>query len=162
MDILYSGLLKDNHPFYIRRLHLKDLDEIIHVQNEVVYVLDNPSSLSSLSQKEYEYILAGGGKMVGVFADERLVAFRALLVPGAMKSILVQTSGLIRRNWSLLFIRRYRLFHRAIVAIVCKRLWRCLNGQLKVETISTSAQRLLHSISQVSRTSFHNRWKLLR
>ncbi|WP_255551491.1 hypothetical protein [Sporosarcina sp. E16_8] len=51
MDILFSGLLKDNHPFYIRRLHLKDLDEIIRVQKEVVYVLDNPSSLSILSQK---------------------------------------------------------------------------------------------------------------
>ncbi len=94
MDILYSGLLKDNHPFYIRRLHLKDLDEIIHVQKEVVYVLDNPSLLSSLSQKEYEYILAGGGKMVGVFADGRLVAFRALLVPGADEEHLGSDVGL--------------------------------------------------------------------
>jgi hypothetical protein len=74
MDVLYSGLLKDNHPFYIRLLHLKDLDEIIHVQKAVFYVLDDPGSLSSLSQKEYEYILSDGGKIVGVFPDKRLVA----------------------------------------------------------------------------------------
>ena len=67
MDILYSGLLKDNHRFYIRLPHLKDLDEILHVQKAVVYVLDDPGSLSSLSQKEYEYILSDGGKIVGVF-----------------------------------------------------------------------------------------------
>ena len=60
MDILLSGLLKDNNPFYIRRLHLKDLDI--------------PSSLTSFSQKEYEYILVDGGKMVGVFVDERVGA----------------------------------------------------------------------------------------
>lgn len=94
MDVLYSGLLKDNHPFYIRRLHLKDLDEIIHVQKKVVYVLDNPSSLSSLTQKEYEYILSDGGKMVVVFTDEGLVAFRAILVPGADKEHLGSDIGL--------------------------------------------------------------------
>lgn len=94
MDILYSGLLKEGHPFYIRRLHLEDLDAILHVQKEVLHVLDNPSSLSSLSKKEYEYILAGGGKMVGVFADGWLVAFRALLVPGADEEHLGSDVGL--------------------------------------------------------------------
>jgi len=83
MEVLYSGSLRDGHPFYIRRLHLKDLNAVCHVQKEVLQVLDRPDSLSSLSENEYEYILTGGGKMVGVFADGWLVAFRALLVPGA-------------------------------------------------------------------------------
>ncbi|NYF25592.1 GNAT family N-acetyltransferase [Sporosarcina sp. JAI121] len=83
MDVLYNGVLKKGHPFYIRKLHAEDINAILHVQNEVIHVLDSPSSLSSLSKKEYEYILSGGGKMVGVFADGWLVAFRALLVPGA-------------------------------------------------------------------------------
>ena len=56
--------------------------------------LDNPSSLCSLSKKEYEYILAGGGKMVGVFADGWLVGFRALLVPGADEEHLGSDVGL--------------------------------------------------------------------
>ena len=81
MDVLYSGMLKEKAPFYIRRLHPEDLTAILHVQKEVMYVLDNPNSLSPLSEEEYAYILSEGGKMVGAFADGRLVAFRALLVP---------------------------------------------------------------------------------
>ncbi len=81
MDILHSGLLREKESFYIRRLNPEDVTAILHVQNEVLYVMDDPKSLSSLSEEEYAYILSGGGKMVGVFADGRLVAFRALLVP---------------------------------------------------------------------------------
>ncbi len=81
MDILYNGLLREKDPFTIRRLHPEDLAAVLHVQKEVLYVLDDPKSLSPLSEEEYAYILSGGGKMVGVFADNRLVAFRALLIP---------------------------------------------------------------------------------
>ncbi|WP_318616620.1 GNAT family N-acetyltransferase [Sporosarcina sp. YIM B06819] len=81
MDILHSGLLREKDSFYIRRLHPEDVTAILRVQQEVLYVLDDPKSLSTLSEEEYAYILSGGGKMVGVFADGRLVAFRALLVP---------------------------------------------------------------------------------
>ncbi|MER2090258.1 MAG: GNAT family N-acetyltransferase [Sporosarcina sp.] len=94
MDVLYNGVLKKGHPFYIRKLHAEDINAILHVQNEVIHVLDSPSSLSSLSKKEYEYILSGGGKMVGVFADGWLVAFRALLVPGADEEHLGSDVGL--------------------------------------------------------------------
>ena len=38
--------------------------------------------------------MADGGKIVGVFADERLVAFRALLVPGADEEHLGSDVGL--------------------------------------------------------------------
>jgi hypothetical protein len=81
MDVLYNGFLKASDPFFIRSLHAADLADVLHVQKEVLYVLDDPKSLSPLSEEEYAYILSGGGKMVGVFADGRLVAFRALLVP---------------------------------------------------------------------------------
>ena len=73
MNVSYSGSLRDGHPFYIPRLHLKDLNVICYVQKEVVQVLNHPDFLSSLAENEYEYILTGGGKMVGVFADWLLV-----------------------------------------------------------------------------------------
>ncbi len=94
METLYDGLLRKGHPFYIRNLHFEDLDAVLHVQNEVLQVLDTPSSLCSLSKKQYEYLLAGGGKMVGVFADGWLVGFRALLVPGADEEHLGSDVGL--------------------------------------------------------------------
>ena len=81
MDILHSGLLREKESFYIRRLDPEDLAAILHVQKEVLYVLDDPKSLSPLTEEEYAYILSSGGKMVGVFAGNRLVAFRALLIP---------------------------------------------------------------------------------
>ena len=98
MEVLYNGLLKDGHPFFIRALHLEDLKAIYHVQKEVLQVLDHPDSLSSLSENEYEYILTGGGKMVGVFADGWLVAFRALLVPGDDEEHLGSDVGLERNE----------------------------------------------------------------
>lgn len=35
----------------------------------MLYVLDDPKSLSSMLKGEYAYILLGGGKIVGAIAD---------------------------------------------------------------------------------------------
>jgi hypothetical protein len=94
MDTLYNGLLKGRDPFYIRKLHIEDLDDILTVQKEVLHVLHDPHTLSPLSEKEFEFILSGGGSMVGVFADERLVAFRATLIPGIDEEHLGHDVGL--------------------------------------------------------------------
>ena len=82
MDVLHSGLLRERDPFYIRRLYVEDLEAIMHVQKEVIETLENRNSLAPLTEEEYQHILLDGGSMVGVFADERLIAFRAMLVPG--------------------------------------------------------------------------------
>ena len=82
MDVLHSGLLKERDPFYIRKLYVEDLMDILSVQKEVIETLENRNSLAPLSEEEFRHILLDGGSMVGVFADERLIAFRAMLVPG--------------------------------------------------------------------------------
>ena len=82
MDILHSGLLKGRDPFYIRKLHIEDLEDILFVQKEVTQTLENRNYLAPLTKDQYEHILLDGGSMVGVFADGRLVAFRATLIPG--------------------------------------------------------------------------------
>ena len=56
--------------------------DILSVQKEVIETLENRNSLAPLSEEEFRHILLDGGSMVGVFADERLIAFRAMLVPG--------------------------------------------------------------------------------
>ena len=81
MEILYRGMLKEEIPFYIRELYLDDLANILDVQNEVVDVLENSESLATLSKEEFEFILSGNGRLLGVFADDRLIAFRSTLVP---------------------------------------------------------------------------------
>ena len=63
-------------------------------RQEVLYVLDNPKSMSPLSEEEYAYILSGGGKMVGVFTGGRLVHFARYLSRQSMTSILVMILSL--------------------------------------------------------------------
>lgn len=81
MDVLYRGVLKEETPFYMRELSLDDLTDVLDVQHEVVNALESSNTLATLSEEEFQYILSGNGSLIGVFADDRLIAFRATLVP---------------------------------------------------------------------------------
>ena len=67
--------------FTYRILTDSDLDSIQAVQADVCAALENPAILQPLSDEELLHILDGNGVMMGVFASEQLVAFRALLKP---------------------------------------------------------------------------------
>ncbi|GHH99521.1 GNAT family N-acetyltransferase [Neobacillus kokaensis] len=83
MSAIFNGILSKNGdvPFSVRRLSSIDLPSVLSVQERVVASMDKQGALQPLSEEEYQYILEGNGMMVGAFAEEELIAFRALLVP---------------------------------------------------------------------------------
>ncbi|MCM3735784.1 GNAT family N-acetyltransferase [Bacillus cytotoxicus] len=82
MNILYEGTLKQTkQPFKVAALSLKHIEQILSVQDDVIEVLENKENLQPLTVEEFENILSGNGLIIGAFIDEKLIAFRALLVP---------------------------------------------------------------------------------
>ena len=82
MTILYKGSLKQNNePFHVTLLSLEHIEQILSLQNVVVEALEDKSRLQPLSLEEFQYILEGNGMMIGAFIENKLIAFRALLVP---------------------------------------------------------------------------------
>lgn len=67
--------------FTYRKLTEADLSSIQALQDDVCAALENPAILQPLSDAELLNILSGNGVMIGVFASEQLIAFRALLKP---------------------------------------------------------------------------------
>lgn len=84
MNPKYEGTLIKNGdpvPFTVRVLTIEHLSAILNVQAEVVHHLMDKNSLSPLTMEEFKFILEGNGFMIGAFARDELIAFRALLVP---------------------------------------------------------------------------------
>ncbi|MYW27270.1 GNAT family N-acetyltransferase [Bacillus thuringiensis] len=82
MTALYEGTLKQNNEsFHVTLLSLEHIEQILSLQNIVVEALEDKSRLQPLSQEEFQYILEGNGMMIGAFIENKLIAFRALLVP---------------------------------------------------------------------------------
>lgn len=81
-SIIATGKLSSKEqPFYVRFLNKQDIFEILHLQNTVRQSLEVADFLQPLTLQEYEHILNGNGSMIGVFVDNRLIAFRAMLIP---------------------------------------------------------------------------------
>ncbi|ARX69642.1 N-acetyltransferase [Bacillus thuringiensis] len=82
MTVLYEGTLKQNNEsFHVTLLSLEHIEQILSLQNIVVEALEDKRRLQPLSQEEFQYILEGNGMMIGAFIENKLIAFRALLVP---------------------------------------------------------------------------------
>ncbi|MEI4831804.1 GNAT family N-acetyltransferase [Bacillus sp. FJAT-53711] len=82
MNILYKGTLKQNEqPFKVAPLSLHHIEQILSVQDDVIEALENKQNLQPLTLEEFQNILTGNGLMIGAFANEQLIAFRALLIP---------------------------------------------------------------------------------
>lgn len=74
-------LKKQKQKVKIRKLSLHDLQSILTLQQFVIQSLTDKNILSPLSSGEFQYILNGKGIILGAFLHEKLIAFRALLVP---------------------------------------------------------------------------------
>lgn len=62
-------------------LNVGHLEELLTLQQEIVNQLEDKKILQPLSKEEFLTILKGQGIMVGVFDQEKMIAFRALLKP---------------------------------------------------------------------------------
>ncbi|KOP71043.1 benzoate transporter [Bacillus sp. FJAT-21945] len=82
MSHIYKGILKNKQiSFAVRKLTMGDLPGILNVQDQVILQLENKKRLQPLTDEEFQFILEGNGWMIGAFAEDQLIAFRALLVP---------------------------------------------------------------------------------
>lgn len=82
MQTLYEGVLeKKKQAFSVIKLSLDYLPQILFLQEQVIEALENKETLQPLTSEEYEYILFGNGLIIGAFAQNQLIAVRALLVP---------------------------------------------------------------------------------
>ncbi|WP_433957368.1 GNAT family N-acetyltransferase [Cytobacillus horneckiae] len=81
MSILNEGVLKQGPSYVVTYLQEKDIKAIMALQEEVIAALDNKSVLQPLLEEEFKYILKGKGLLIGAWIGEKLIAFRALLVP---------------------------------------------------------------------------------
>lgn len=79
MDI-YEGLLGET-PITARVLTMAELPELEALQAQVYEALPDKNTLQPLSTEEFQNILQGNGIMIGMYAEDMLIAFRALLDP---------------------------------------------------------------------------------
>lgn len=78
---MIAGGFLGNAQYDVYILSEAHIPELITLQQEVVDALPNKALLQPLDEEELRFILRGNGLMIGVFVDEKLIAFRALLQP---------------------------------------------------------------------------------
>lgn len=76
-----SVLNQNNETCVVRLLDSDNLPELQRIQHKAKEVLEDISTLQSLSKEEFSYILEGNGLIIGAYVKEKLIAFRALLIP---------------------------------------------------------------------------------
>lgn len=86
MKPLYEGTiinqqLHEKQSMYMKRLYLEDLPIIEQVQRKVIDALSDKTALQPLTTEEFLFILNERGVLIGAFVEERLIGFRALLIP---------------------------------------------------------------------------------
>ncbi|MFC5543379.1 GNAT family N-acetyltransferase [Ureibacillus suwonensis] len=79
-EVIEEGVLKDI-PYHVKKLKVDHIPQILDLQQAVVDSLPDKQTLEPLSDEEFRFILEGNGLMIGVFIEDRLIAFRALLIP---------------------------------------------------------------------------------
>lgn len=81
MEVIYEGTINGGVAVQVMPLTITHLDKILQLQELVLESLVKKEFLAPLTREEFTYIIEGNGLIVGAFAGEKLIAFRALLVP---------------------------------------------------------------------------------
>ena len=80
-DTIMNQVLHKRQPLYMKRLYVEDLPMIERIQQTVTDSLPEKATLQPLTTEEFLFILNERGLLVGAFAEDRLIGFRALLIP---------------------------------------------------------------------------------
>ena len=89
-----EGVFPDGQAYVVRRLTETDIPAVLRLQDIVVEHLNDKTKLQPLSEEEFRYITNGDGLLIGVFVEEKLISFRALVVPNTMEEHLGLDAGL--------------------------------------------------------------------
>ncbi|UUI04122.1 hypothetical protein NP439_05400 [Oceanobacillus jeddahense] len=85
---------------YLRYLTTTDLPDILELQTIVYEALEDKKRLETLGESEFRTILEGEPLMVGIFHQEKLIAFRAFLNPIADEEGLGEDIGLTEEHFA--------------------------------------------------------------
>src|SRR5690625_3595434 len=114
MNMIYQGkLTTTNTPFVVRKLTIDHLDELLALQQLVHSEIKDASLLQPLTSSEYEYILKGNGLMIGAYADEQLIGYRALLEPPIDEHHLGHYVGLAENKLKEVIYQEISIVHPA-------------------------------------------------
>lgn len=95
-----------------RPLTSEDIRAILHIQEEALRVVEREGQLQPLSEAEYRFMLdEGRGLMLGAFAEDNLVAFRALLHPDVDDTHLGQYIRLPEEVWQHVYYSEITIVH---------------------------------------------------
>ncbi len=83
---------------FLRYLTTTDLPDILELQTVVYEALEDKARLATLDEAEFRSILEGEPLMVGIFHQEKLIAFRAFLNPVADEEGLGKDIGLTKEH----------------------------------------------------------------
>ncbi|UOQ92274.1 GNAT family N-acetyltransferase [Halobacillus shinanisalinarum] len=116
MDVLYQGEVTNRangmqEDFQVSRLESEHLSDISQVQDTVFEQLQVKESLQALTQEELTQLFYGKGLVLGVFVQEQLIAFRALLYPGDDEENLGRDLGLSKTE-------QMKVVHQEITCIL--------------------------------------------
>ena len=92
--MINEGVFPDGQAYIVRRLTETDISAVLHLQDLVVRYLNDKTKLQPLSEEEYRSITTGNGLLIGVFVAEKLISFRALVVPDTLEEHLGIDAGL--------------------------------------------------------------------
>lgn len=80
MKTIAQGFLNDI-PYKVQILTQRNIPQLKRLQSEVIDALPDENTLQPLSEEEFRYILSNHGLMIGVYVEDELIAFRAVLEP---------------------------------------------------------------------------------
>ncbi|MFU0788747.1 hypothetical protein [Virgibacillus proomii] len=111
-QIIDRGRLRSGQSFYLKKLTVNYLHDILKLQQIVEQTVEGASFLQPLTTEEYNYILSGKGSMIGIFIHDQLVAFRAMLIPNSKDpEHLGRDLGLLETEWSKIIYSEISIVH---------------------------------------------------
>nr|WP_106785016.1 N-acetyltransferase [Lysinibacillus timonensis] len=85
-------------PYKVYVLTKVHLPEVLALQEVVMEALPNKDTLQPLSEDEFLYMLEGNGLLIGVYIEDKLIAFRAVVVPKIDEEHLGYDLGLVEES----------------------------------------------------------------
>ena len=98
MAEITTGILQNGEPFIVRTLTVDDLDTMSQLQSKVIDHLPRSEFLEPTSKEQFIDIFQKEGIMLGVFVQDRLVAFRIFSSPDSLEEKIALEVGILKEE----------------------------------------------------------------
>ncbi|WP_019413150.1 hypothetical protein [Paenisporosarcina sp. TG20] len=101
----------NSHELISRILEQKDLQDMLTLQQVAIAHLDSKDVLQPTTVQEFETILSGNGFIIGLFDDQKLIAYRTTLVPPLDEEHLGLDAGLSKETLERVIYQDLSIVH---------------------------------------------------